>query len=412
MPLNVANWNDKQLDELADLLRASDYSAVASFIANNFLATGSRVMTNPTQTTLRVTVNGVDGKYVDLSPGIFIHNSLCSDIFTTQTVNILDPAGTGWGPGQNADDTHPRWDIIEVKNNELVHEPLLRWFVDDSVDPNTYSQQLANTLIDKAYYDIVVKPGTPGAIPVVPDPDAGYFTIAEIYVPADPTHANPILPANIYDTVGVSNKIPIPSWTPSTRVLRIEFWSSLFGTDHYLTTGYHREGAWHIGSDLVTSTASELNKLHGTGSSVNPANLISLTDGSSVTIHTHSSLTMSFLDTPVVLSSGGSQFGWTNLAIGAHAIAILQATLGVYPYYYQTGNYRLAFRKKGHTFNSGYAARLDNYAYSTWEYSNPSINSGQFFIPISADGYIQATVELLSGGCSMGYEIILLGYIG
>lgn len=284
MPLNVANWNDKQLDELADLLRASDYSAVASFIANNFLATGSRVMTDPTQTTLRVTVNSIDGKAIDLSPGIFVHNSLCSDIPSAQTVNILNTATGLWGTGQDADNTQPRWSIIEVRNNEQIHTPLLRWFVDDSVDPNTYSQQLANTLIDKAYYDIVVKHGTPGAIPVVPGPDTGYFTIAEIYVPADPTHANPILPANIYDTAGVSNKIPTPSWTTSTRVLRIEFWSTLFGVDHSLVDGHHREGVWHIGTDVVTSTAAELNKLHLSGGTVTPASLKKLTDGSALAI--------------------------------------------------------------------------------------------------------------------------------
>jgi hypothetical protein len=127
---------------------------------------------------------------------------------------------------------------------------------------------------------------------------------------------------------------------------------------------------------------------------------------------------MTFLDTPIILKTGAAPFGWTDLSVGVHAVVILQAGLNVSPYAYNTGNYRLAFRKKGHTYVSSLAARLDNFAYSTWEYSNPSYVSGQFFIPVSNDGYIQAVLELFSGGCSvatwdsMGYEIILLGYIG
>jgi len=356
MPLNVANWNDKQLDELADLLKASDYSAVASFIANNFLATGSRIMTDPTHATMRATVNGVDGMVIDLSSGIFVHNSLCSDIPSTQTVNILNSVAGTWGTGAAADDTQPRWDIIEVKNNEQVHTPLLRWFVDDSVDPNTYSQQLANTLIDKAYYDILVKHGTPGAIPIVPDPDAGYFTVAEIYVPADPTHANPILPANVYDTVGVSNKLQVPSWTATTRVLRIEFWSTLFSADHSMTTGYHKSGGWHIGADLVLSTANELNRLNGVGVSVTPTNLTTLTNGGNAFgLHTHGGVAnaLKFSATPVRLVSGTWVVGWTDINVTGHtagdtAKAVL---LSGFVYLYRStqshGWITLSCRKKG-----------------------------------------------------------------
>jgi len=249
MSLNVSNWSDRQLDELADMLKAADHSLVASFISENFLCIGSRIMTDPTATTLRVIPNVGDPKAVDLSAGVFQHAGKLSQVDSTQTINILSTVVGTWGTGQAAHATLNRWSIICVKNSERLNTPDLRWFVDDSVDPNTYSQINVNTLIDKAYYDIVVVHGAAGAVPVVPNAPAGYWTIAEVYVPAAATS---IILANIYDTASAAGSQHIPiNWNTTTRVLRLEFGSSMFGVDHSTATGYHKEGDWHIGIGAV-----------------------------------------------------------------------------------------------------------------------------------------------------------------
>jgi hypothetical protein len=139
--------------------------------------------------------------------------------------------------------------------------------VNDTVVPNTYFQQDTNTLIDKAYYDIVVVHGSPGVYPTVPEPPGGYWTIAEIRIPAN---ASVIDQANIYDVGNPagSQKVP-PNWLETTRVLRLEFFERAVGVfdkfaiDHDPLTGYHRLGGWHLGSGLVgaTVTAPALNKL-------------------------------------------------------------------------------------------------------------------------------------------------------
>src|SRR4030066_447474 len=139
MALNVCNWNDKQLDELTDMLMSADYSAVANFIAINFLATGPMSMTDDTDTTLVATV-GVDTKTIVLSAGAFVHGSKVSQLDSNQTCNILDTATGTWGTGLVADGAQARWDIISVKNNEQAHTAADRWFVNDSVVPNTYAK--------------------------------------------------------------------------------------------------------------------------------------------------------------------------------------------------------------------------------------------------------------------------------
>jgi len=222
MALNVANWSDKQLDELADLLRTADYSAVAAFIAQNFLCAGSRILTDPTNTTLRVTVNTFDSKAVNLSSGTFTHLMKASQIDADQIINILDTSYGQWGTGKVATGGN-RWSIICVKNNEQAHTAEPRWFVDDTVDPNTYSQKDANTLINKAYYDIYVVHGADsGGVPTIPATPSGYFTICEIYVPVGATS---ILQSNIYDTADPrgSQKSP-PNWNTSTRIRRMEYY--------------------------------------------------------------------------------------------------------------------------------------------------------------------------------------------
>jgi hypothetical protein len=73
----------------------------------------------------------------------------------------------------------------------------------------------------------------------------------------------------------------------------LEFWSTLFGVDHDLSTGYHRSGGWHIGSTLIAVTGAELNRaLAGAGVTVTAANLTTLTNGSVLpagVLHSHES---------------------------------------------------------------------------------------------------------------------------
>jgi hypothetical protein len=285
MALNIANWSDRQLDELTDLLRSADFSAVAAFIATNFMATGDKIMTDDVNSTIKFSV-GVDPKTIVVSPGVFMTGGFVSQIDTSQVINILNTSSGTWGTGLIADAVNDRWDIVCIKHADQLNTPEPRWFVNDSVSPNSYSQITVNTLINKAYYDIVVVHGTPNPVPVVPAAPAGYWTVCEIRVTAGSTTINP---ANVYDTTtGASNRTP-PNWSSTSRVLRLEFFGNTFAIDHDPATGFHRSGLWHIGPTIVTSSAAELNKLTGTGVTVTAANLTSLTNGSNIgnTLHQH-----------------------------------------------------------------------------------------------------------------------------
>jgi nitrogen fixation protein FixH len=260
------------------MLKSADFSAVATFIANNFLCSGSRIMTDSTDSTLRATV-GTDPQTIVLSKGVFVHGGKCSQLDGDQVVNITGGAAGNWGgAGQVADVNYPRWDVICVKNNVQAHTAEDRWFVDDSVVPNTYSLQSTNTYINKAYYDIKVVHGTAEAAPSVPDATADYWTVVEVYVPKS---GSSIVP---YDTTQVSLHTPV-NWDGNTRVLRMEFWSTKFSVDHDPSTGHHRTGGWYIGSTAVATNATELNALNGINvATVTAANLTKLTDGSRLSL--------------------------------------------------------------------------------------------------------------------------------
>jgi len=235
--LNVANWTDKQLDELTDMLRASDFSLVVPFLLNNFLAADDyprgRILSDNPATTLTVVADATP-TWADLKPGIFIHGASAttqkvSQVDTLQTCGIL--AGTAgvdvnWGNGEAAGDFsghagENRYTIISVKNAEQLNTAENRWFVDDSVDPNTYAVQSTYTKINKAYYDVVVTHGTYAASPVVPDAPAGYWTICEIYIPHD---AVDLSTCTITDTRGTSLHLPTANWNTATRVYRMEYY--------------------------------------------------------------------------------------------------------------------------------------------------------------------------------------------
>lgn len=236
MSLLVANWTDKQLDELTDLLRTADHSNVAAFIVENFLADGSRILSDRPATTLTVVEHTADKRMVDLKPGLFLHASKVSQIDATQTCAIL--GGTAdWGVGEAAGDYSGnvgknRWTIISVKNAEVTTTPEPRWFVDDSVSPNAYSEVSVNTKINKAFYDVIVTHGTyDPAVPPVPATPAGYWTIAEIWVPHDGNGTNAansqVLLVDIYDTTDISNQT-IPNWTSSSRIYRMEYYEEFY----------------------------------------------------------------------------------------------------------------------------------------------------------------------------------------
>jgi hypothetical protein len=284
--LNVARWSDRQLDELKDMLASADNSKAALFVVGGFLATGSKVMTDATDTTLRVTANVPANGGIKISSGVFIHNSKVGQLDATEYANVTKNEGYAWG-AFDAPDADPRWDLICVCNAELSHTQEDRWFVNDAVSPNTYATAPTNTLINKAYYDIQVVHGTAAPVPTFPAVPAGYFCIAEIYIPAGVTN---ITNANIYDTGGTSQSAPL-HWDTSTRVLRLEYGASAFKIDHDPATGFHRLGTWHIGAVPVTVTATEINQaLKSIGGTVTAANLTKLTDTTTLpagTLHSH-----------------------------------------------------------------------------------------------------------------------------
>lgn len=410
MPLNVCNWTDRQLDELVDMLRSADSSIVASWIAQNYLCIGSRIMTDPNDTTLRVTVNGSDAKVVDLSPGVFQHAGYLGQLDSTQTINILDSTAGTWGTGKAADPNNPRWSIVCIKQNQLLHTVQKRWFVNDTVVPNTYYQQDVNTLINKVYYDIIVVHGTAAAIPVVPEAPGGYWTIAEIKVPAGSTA---ILLSNIYDTAtpSGSQKIP-PNWDAKTRVLRLEFLEELitsvnkFNIDHDPNTGYHRLGAWHIGTGTVgaTVTATTLNKL---------------TNGSILGVgelHTHVDQTgvIKWLTSPVLLGQWYSQLGWTDIDLSPYVgsdiptEAVIQADLAVQEPGGSICNGSMLFRPKGMSSEVGVPHLLVRWDGSAASWAQGNAGAGQFWVQCSSKIF---QVKIGGSGLSaINATVYLVGY--
>jgi hypothetical protein len=391
MSIIVANWSDKMLDELLDLLKASDYSPLSAFIFENFVASGNRIMDNASQSTLRVTVNGTDGRAVDLSPGVLQVEGFVSHVATAETINVLATTVGGWGTGQAADAAQPRWSLICIKNATRRVTPDNRWFVNDSVEPNSYTQQITNTEREMSYYDIQVVHGTPGQAIGDITVTAGYWCIAEVYVPADPTFANPVAGGNIYDTALISQD-PVPHWIipsdphgapyntyPVTRVKRLEFWSGLFGVDHRTSDGGHKtvpEGGWHIGdptvgANMVTSTANELNRLTGVGGTVTAARLTQLTDGTDVgTMHRHGGagsryLTMhnSVTQLPSVSSYTqvdlGSVVKQNGITVAANVITLLEGV-----------KYNLSYKIRFHSTSSTPLAQahfIVNSGDATWQ---------------------------------------------
>jgi len=241
--LNVANWTDKQLDELTDLLRTADHSNIAAFIVSNFLAGATaeygRIMSDRPATVLTVIPDTTvpDTRMVDLRPGLFLHRSThysgvdktkVGQVDTAQTCAIL--GGTAnWGTGQPSS-AHPgenRWSIICIKQAEQLHTSENRWFVDDTVEPNTYSEAATYIYNNKSYYDIQVIHGTPDwpGSEAVPDAPTGYWTIAEIHVLDG---ATAIAPSDIYDTTDTSQHL-VPNWDASTRIYRMEYYQEFPG---------------------------------------------------------------------------------------------------------------------------------------------------------------------------------------
>lgn len=338
MALNVANWSDKQLDELTDLLRSADFSPVAAFITENFLCgVGSYIMDDDLQTPIRVSV-GTPGTCASLSPGVFQHASKVGQVDTAQLINILDPTGPGaWGPGLAAYPGNFRWTIISIKWDQQYHTQSDRWFVDDTVNPNLYSKQQTLTLINKAYYDIIVTHGSAGGS--IPSTPSGYFTIAEIYIPAGCTDLST---ATIYDTTDVPPSYTSANWDENTRIQKLRFSSNKFDVDHNPATGYHRDGSvgtgWHIGGTEVKVSGGELNQaLDGIGPTVTAPVLTALTNGSNVgtAFHYHG-ITNGTIYTvpgsPVLLYNSATLFGWSTWSLAGYGINAKWAVLLCYMY--------------------------------------------------------------------------------
>ena len=295
MALDVANWTDKQLVELLDLNKSADHSNVANFIGENWLCLSplnqGRIMDDSTQTTLRVTGAA---KTVSLSAGVLQFAQKVVQVDAAETISIFTGGSGTWplsGTGLEASPVagNTRWVSICIKQTDLPKEAGSRWFVDDTVSPNTYATASVNTLLNKAYFDIVIAYSALNALNA-PNAPAGYWAIAEIQY----NGTTGLL--TIIDTTGTSSAA-VPNWTSTTRVQRLEFWSTLFGTDHHLTgvnAGHHKEGLWQIGATPISTTGAEINQaLDGIDSHVTAANLNTLTHGptsNAETLHCHGSV--------------------------------------------------------------------------------------------------------------------------
>ncbi len=330
--LNVANWTDKQLDELTDMLRSADFSLVVPFLVNNFLVADDyprgRILSDNPATTLTVVADATP-QWADLKPGIFIHGASAttqkvSQVDTLQTCGILSgTAGVdvNWGNGEAAGDFSgnagkDRYTIISVKNAEQLNTSESRWFVNDAVDPNTYAIASTYTKINKAYYDVVVTHGAyaaPGAA-VVPDAPAGYWTICEIYIPHD---AVSLATCTILDTRGTSYHLPTANWNTATRVYRMEYYGEFVpGTKVVFGQAFLPSGWTQVpGLDdkalrcVSTILAGGVGGSRGLSSANVGDHTLTIAEMPS---HTHSYITWNYTDSGAFVEYEDNAYWWTN----------------------------------------------------------------------------------------------------
>lgn len=90
----------------------------------------------------------------------------------------------------NGSATNPRIDLIQMKLEYVVNGPVSRDFQDATTRALTSTSQNKDRRVQCT---VSVKPGTPGASPVIPDPDTGFCALGAVFVGSTWTSATPML---------------------------------------------------------------------------------------------------------------------------------------------------------------------------------------------------------------------------
>jgi len=175
--MDRVKWTDKQMvdaDELNALGEAPEtyHAAMMTAIFGDVIFDG-----------LTVAEDSPAGADVVLATGSAICSGEFLSIAAAQDVHVLSGSDgvNGWGNGQAADGSNPRYTIVVVKDDSVEGTPNTMTFLNDAVSPPVPYQSNVNTRVANTY-DIDVVHGTAAGSPAVPATPSGWIKVATILV--------------------------------------------------------------------------------------------------------------------------------------------------------------------------------------------------------------------------------------
>ena len=175
--MNRVKWTDKQMVD-ADELNALGTTPEA-YLASMMEAIFDDVIFDG----LTVGEDTPVSADVVLATGSAVCSGEFLQISVAQDVHILSGSDgvNGWGNGQAADGSNPRYTIVVVKDDSAEGTPATMTFLNDAVSPPVPYQSSVNTRVSNTY-DIDVVHGTAAGSPTVPATPAGWIKVATILV--------------------------------------------------------------------------------------------------------------------------------------------------------------------------------------------------------------------------------------